>query len=128
MSRSTSRRKQTGRAVLETGLHEVPWTWQALAMIVFSVFVVGVLQQSAIRRGPPTEAADPYRVDLNFASLEELDELPGIGRSLAGAIVQARPYSSVEEVVRVKGISPAMLVKLRSHLKATAGRRKVDRH
>lgn len=127
MSRSTSRRKLTRRGVLETALHEVPWTWQALALMVFSVAVVSVLQQSATRRGPPTEAADPARVDLNFASLDELDGLPGIGRSLAGAIIKARPYSKVEEVARVKGISPAMVRRLRPYLKAASGRRSVDR-
>lgn len=127
MNRSTSRRKKTGRGVLDTGPHEVPWTWQALGMIMLGVVVMVVLQQSPIHSGPPTEAADPSRVDLNFASLDELDNLPGIGRSLAGAIIEARPYSAVEEVARVKGISPAMVVKLRPYLKAAAGRRLVDR-
>lgn len=57
------------------------------------------------------------RVDINTATLEELDTLPQIGPSLAQAIVAYResngPFETVEELLLVKGIGPATLEKLR---------------
>jgi len=40
----------------------------------------------------------PYPLDLNAASMDELQAIPGIGRSTAGDIVVSRPYDSVGEV------------------------------
>jgi competence ComEA-like helix-hairpin-helix protein len=44
------------------------------------------------------------RLDLNHADGRELQWLPGIGPKLAQAIVDKRPYSSVEELRNVPGI------------------------
>ena len=43
-------------------------------------------------------------IDLNRASVEELESLPGVGRHLAERIVAARPLSSVEALRVVPGI------------------------
>ncbi|AGB15846.1 putative Fe-S oxidoreductase [Halovivax ruber XH-70] len=40
----------------------------------------------------------PHPLDLNEASLDELEVIPGIGRSRAGDIVVNRPYSSVADL------------------------------
>ena len=39
----------------------------------------------------------PYPLDINAASMAELESLPGVGRQRAGNIVVDRPYRSVEE-------------------------------
>jgi radical SAM superfamily enzyme with C-terminal helix-hairpin-helix motif len=36
--------------------------------------------------------------DLNYASEEQIAEIPGIGAELARAIVQHRPYTRIEEL------------------------------
>ena len=56
-------------------------------------------------------------VDLNLAAAAELEQLPGIGPSLAAAIVDHRqrdgPFSSVDGLLAVSGIGPAKLAGLR---------------
>lgn len=68
---------------------------------------------------PPAQgtSAPGAVVDLNSATVEQLDTLPGIGPVTASAIVAWRdangPFSSVEQLGDVDGIGPARLEKLR---------------
>ena len=65
------------------------------------------------------------RVDLNAASAEELEGLPGIGPSLAGAIVAYReangPFAGVDDLDAVPGIGPKTLENIRPLVTALPG-------
>jgi competence ComEA-like helix-hairpin-helix protein len=67
---------------------------------------------------PPVDA--PPRVNLNSASVSELDGLPGIGPARAAAILQEReargPFASVEALSRVPGLGPAAIARLRDRV------------
>jgi competence protein ComEA len=55
-------------------------------------------------------------VDINAASLAELDTLPGVGPATAQRIIDGRPYGSIEDLMRVKGIGQATFDKLKEHI------------
>jgi DNA uptake protein ComE-like DNA-binding protein len=49
-----------------------------------------------------TTAPAAALVDINSASAEDLDKLPGIGKSRADAIIKGRPYKGKDELVSKK--------------------------
>jgi competence protein ComEA len=60
--------------------------------------------------------AQEGRIDINRATAEELERLPGIGKKKARDIVAARQqrlFATVADLRRVKGIGPKTLEKLR---------------
>lgn len=80
--------------------------------VVFS----GVPRKSANPKLGPT--ATP--LDLNTATVTELDALPGVGPSKAAAIVQYREqhgrFAAVDDLAQVRGFGPAVVSRLRGQL------------
>ena len=61
-------------------------------------------------------SAEVGLININTCSREELISLSGIGPALADRIIAARFYSSVNDLVKVKGIGQAKLNKIRGQI------------
>lgn len=65
-------------------------------------------------------AAQGTKVNINRASLTELQQLSGVGQKKAEAIIQYReqhgPFKAVNDLQNVKGIGPKLLEKNRARL------------
>ena len=55
-------------------------------------------------------------LDLNTATEKELQSIKGIGPILAKRIIAGRPYKTVDDLLKVKGIGPKKLEKIRAYV------------
>jgi len=62
---------------------------------------------------PPQSGPLKPRIDINNAPKETIETLPGVGPKLAQEIVAGRPYKTIDELDRVKGIGPKKLQQIR---------------
>lgn len=75
----------------------------------------GAVQSKDLVRSP-TPASDRFPIDINHASQEELESLPGIGPVTAEKIIRYReehPFTMIEEIQKVPGIGPATYQEIR---------------
>jgi competence ComEA-like helix-hairpin-helix protein len=81
----------------------------------FGVFLFLVLEAYAQKKHPPAQP-----IDVNAATIQDLQQLPGIGPTIAKAIVRFRaksgPFRRVEDLLAVRGISEDKLKKLRPYI------------
>ncbi len=57
-----------------------------------------------------------FPVDVNTAPAEALEAIPGIGPAMAARIIEGRPYGAVDDLLRVRGIGPTTLEKIRPYV------------
>ena len=77
--------------------------------------VVKAAAPAAPAKAPSDGSAN--RVSVNTARIEELAAVKGLSRKQAEGIVKIRPFASLDDLRRIKGIGASVLAKIRSSLK-----------
>jgi len=92
-----------------------------LVLLLAAAFALSPVLSRAVASSRPVSAAslaDP--IDVNQASAAELSLLPGVGPSLAAAIVADREsrgaFRRPQDLDRVRGIGPAILARILPHV------------
>jgi len=89
-----------------------------MLLIAFSLAVAPAQQTAPAKAGKnattATNAKAPDLVDINSATAEQLQALPGIGTAYAEKIVKGRPYRGKNELVDKKIIPQATYNKIKN--------------
>ncbi len=72
-------------------------------------------RRPAAETAPAVPGKPSGKLNVNSASAEELQRLPGVGPVLASRIIAARPFGSLEDLRQVKGIGGKRYEQLREH-------------
>ena len=111
-----------------------------VALLVAVLFALGIAATPAAAQKDAPKAADTKaapkastgkempkdKLDINSASAEDLQKLPGIGEALSKKIVENRPYKRKDELVQKKVIPGPTYDKIKDHIiakQATAEKR-----
>jgi competence protein ComEA len=96
--------------------------WSMAGIVLSPLLLLATAVQSADATAEPsatTEARVVGVVNLNTATPEQLELLPGIGGTRARAIVEYRkehgPFKQVDDLLKVSGIGPRALEQIRAH-------------
>jgi DNA uptake protein ComE-like DNA-binding protein len=98
-------------------------TVDELARAGFTTVEIDALRPFAMAGWTPNPNRKFYRlapgerIDLNRATPEMLEALPGIGKARALAIIENRPYARIEDIMKVKGIKAKTFQRLRALIK-----------
>ena len=105
------------------------YSWLAIAGFVVGLASATVWLVRDARVLLPTfgPEAGSLVVNINTASEEQLQTVPGIGPARAAQIVAGRPWESVDAIVRIQGIGPSQLESLRPFLTTTGETKKKGR-
>jgi competence protein ComEA len=100
-------------------------TWVAAALTAAMVMGAGVMARAdaagagqTAKPAPAPAATSTTPLDLNAATLADLQKLPGIGPALAARIVEYRQksggFKKIEELMNIQGIGEQSFLKLKA--------------
>jgi competence protein ComEA len=101
-----------------------------ILMVVLLVLGLGTAaqagQRASERPAPAAKASASGPLNLNTATVAQLEALPGIGRSVAERILEYREksggFKKVEDLMNVRGIGEKSFLKLKPLVTVSAGK------
>jgi len=99
-----------------------------LSIVALSAFTIALpsaasAAQASSGSRPAAKSEPMATININTASVKELDALPGIGAKTAALIVEYRqkngPFKKIEELMNVRGVGEKSFLKLKPQLTVT---------
>ncbi len=88
----------------------------ALALLLFLSLAIGPVSAAAQKAAPATAE----KINLNSATAEQLQSLPGIGPATAKSIIEYRTkvgkFNRIEEIINVRGVGEKKFQRIKDRL------------
>ena len=94
-----------GGLALLTGFGIGVARWEVFSSRVVASDVTGISRSAA------------QRIDINTATVRELERLPGMGPELAERIIQHRPYKKLDELITKKVLGRKQLARIKDRIR-----------